>query len=555
MLSSLYIENLAVIEKASVDFFDGFTVFTGETGAGKSIVIDAINACLGQRATREIVRTGTKKASVSAAFCALSAEAKRLLTENGFVLEDETLVIDRDIYADGRSTAKINGKPATVSFLRELGVELINIHGQHDNQILLSPDRHLSIIDSYGGLEEDVLHYKTAFRELSRAIRAFRTAAAAEAEKESRLRKLGEIIEEIEKISPRPGEDTELEEQAKLFRSGEKIASAMQTASLSLFGDDDTPGAVDLVSDATGAMGSVSEFPVFAEIRSSLESLSLELKAVAESVQDQMQLLQYDPQRADEIEKRISRIRRLKMKYGPEIEDILRKKQEAEDEVQALSDLTEELARLNAEALRQKDIVTKMAADLTEKRRQAGEAFAAAIEDSARFLEMPDLTIAVAFASAKLSAQGDSTLEILLSANRGEPPKPISKIASGGELSRIMLAIKSVMAEKDGVGTLIFDEIDTGVSGRAAQKIGRKLKEVAKSHQVLCVTHSAQIAALGHHHLLIQKQTEGERTFTRVQEIESEARIEEVARIFSTDAVSDLMRQTAASMIEEGRLA
>lgn len=553
MLSSLYIENLAVIEKASVDFSDGLTVFTGETGAGKSIVIDAINACLGQRATREIVRTGASKAAVSAVFRGLLPDTERLLMENGFSVEDGSLVISRDIFSDGRSTARINGRPATVSFLRELGVELINIHGQHDNQILLSPDRHMSIIDGFGELQQDVIHYKEAFRQLSRAIRAFRAAAAAEAEKESRTRQLSELINEIEKVFPRPGEDRELEEQARFVHSSGRIAMTLQAVLTALEGDEEIAGAADLLQDAkTAAMG-ISDFPEFKELADVLENLSLEARSAAESAAERLDELEYSPQKADEIEKRISRIRRLKLKYGPEIEDVLAKKERAEEELFELSGLEERLSELNAEALRKKETATALAAALTEKRKAAAESFSRAIEEAARFLEMPDLRIEVAFSPAKLSAFGDSSLEILISANRGEPPKPISKIASGGELSRIMLAIKSVLADKDGVPTLIFDEIDTGVSGRAAQKIGRKLKEVARSHQVLCVTHSAQIAALGANHLLIQKRTEGERTYTQVREISGEERVEEVARIISTDAVSDLMRRTAASMIEEGK--
>ncbi|MBC8559474.1 DNA repair protein RecN [Fumia xinanensis] len=554
MLLSLYIENLAVIEKACIDFDGGFTVFTGETGAGKSIVIDAINACLGQRASREIVRTGADKSSVLAIFAGVPQTILSLLRENGYEPEGGELSIAREIYADGRSTAKICGRPATVSFLKEVGTGLVNIHGQHDNQILLNPDRHLSIIDDYGELEGQIAAYRAEYQLLRDDIRALRTLTMDEEDKRRRIDTLTYQIDEIAAARLKPGLEEALEERSRFFRSGEKIAGALSVACGALLGDEeDSQGACDLIQAAKAALSELSEFPEFQKAAELLETLALDLNETASALKEQLNGMEYDPREADLVERHLSEIHRLKGKYGSTIEEVIAYGDKAKDELHRIESAEEELKRVNARALQQKQKVAALAAALTEKRRKTAEQFVQKVQEEAKFLEMPNLRLEARFTPCKIGANGGHLMELLISANAGEPPKPIAKIASGGELSRVMLAIKSALADKDQIGTLIFDEVDTGVSGRAAQKIGLKLKEVARSRQVLCVTHSAQVAALGDSHLLIEKRMEEGRTFTGVTPLSDEDRIREIARIMSTDRVTDLMLQNAASMLQEGK--
>lgn len=553
MLCQLYIENLAVIEKAAIDFTKGLSVFTGETGAGKSIVIDAINACLGQRVGREIVRTGAKKALVIASFTEVPPSVQALLRKNGYPDDDETLVIQREISADGGSTARIGGRPATVSMLRQIGQYLINIHGQHDNQILLSAERHLSIIDAFGELEPQAEEYRQEFDKLRTLLRQMKSLSVGEDEKRRRVELLSYEIEEIEKAKLSPRMEEVLQEKAKVLRSSEKIAAALSEACRALEGSEDIPGACDLLNDAVGAVDSLRGFPEFTAQAETLETLRIELSEQAASLSSSLQSLEYDQGEAEAIERRLRQISRLKSRYGGSVEEILAHCQQAKEELESISSQKENLRKVTQQAWEQKDKVAAMATDLTEARIDAAVRFAHTIEEEAKSLEMPNLRVETSFAPCKLCSIGNHSAELLLSANLGEPPRPIAKIASGGELSRIMLAIKSALADKDDIGTLIFDEIDTGVSGKAAQKIGRKLQKIASHRQVICVTHSAQIAALADHQLLIHKSTSEGRTFTEVLPLEGEERVAEVARIFSTDHVTDLMLQTARSMLEEGR--
>lgn len=553
MLSALYIENLAVIEKAAIDFTSGLTVFTGETGAGKSIVIDAINACLGQRISREIVRTGAGKASVVACFRRVPSEAQRLLEANGFSADEEELLLQRDIFADGRSAARIGGKPATAALLREIGASLITIHGQHDNQALLSPDRHLHIIDNYGELGEQLAEYQREFNILRKQLKRLRDLSGDQAVRQKRAELLRYEIREIEKAKLSPRLEEVLEEKSRMYRSTEKIAHALSAAASALYGGDELPGAMDLLADASGALGELESFPAFRTLAEEMESHRLELGELARGVSESLASLEYDQGEADAVEKRLGQIKRLKGRYGADIRQIIEHCEKAKEELATLCGSEEEVAKLNREAVAQKNKVAALARELTGARLDAAVQLAHTVEEEARFLEMPNLRVEVSFAPCKLGINGDHTAELLLSANPGEPPKPIARIASGGELSRIMLAIKSALADKDDIGTLIFDEIDTGVSGKAAQKIGQKLREISRSRQILCVTHSAQIAALSDNHLLIRKEVSEGRTRTLVLPLDRAGRVEEVARIFSTDHVTDLMRQTAASMIDEGQ--
>lgn len=555
MLSALYIENLAVIEKAAIDFTGGLTVFTGETGAGKSIVIDAINACLGQRVSREIVRSGAQKASVIACCRSIPDSVRALLEQNGFSADEEELLLQRDIFADGRSAARIGGRPATAALLREIGVELITIHGQHDNQALLSPERHLHIIDNYGELTGQLCEYQREFNVLRGYLKKLKALGTDQSLRQKRAELLRYEIREIEKAKLSPRLEEVLTEKARLLRSSEKIAGALSRSAAALYGGDELPGALDQLSDASQALGELSAFPSFQSMAEELESLRLELGELARGISDSLSSLEYDQSEADAVEKKLAQLSHLKSRYGADVSEIMAYCERAKEELSSLCGSEEEVARLNREAVAQKNKVAALARELTGARLDAAVQLAHKVEEEARFLEMPGLRVEVSFAPCKLGINGDHTAELLLSANPGEPPKPIARIASGGELSRIMLAIKSALADKDDIGTLIFDEIDTGVSGKAAQKIGRKLREISRSRQILCVTHSAQIAALADNHLLIRKEVTGGRTRTLVQPLDGQGRIDEVARIFSTDHVTDLMRQTAASMIEEGRKA
>ncbi len=552
MLSTLYIENLAVIEKASIDFNKGFTVFTGETGAGKSIVIDAINTCLGQRANREIVRTGTEKSTVMAIFTDISKEAEAFLNENGYEVTDGELSISREIFADGRSTAKISSKPVTVSLLKELGAKLLNIHGQHDNQILLNPDKHLDIIDDYGELAEDIKEYRREFDVLRDDIRHLRSLAMDENEKRRRIDTLTYQIDEISAATLKPGIEEELENQSKLYKNSEKIAVSLNTAVNALSGNNES-GALDLLYDAKNALNDICEFSLYKKCSETLESLAIELSEVLSELKSELDRMEFDPFDADKTEKLLSDIHHLKSKYGATVEEVIAFKERAREELHKIESAEEELKIINERAVIQKQKVISLAEKLTDKRKKAAEKFIAEVVEAAKFLEMPNLRLEASFTPCKLSKNGDSVAELLISSNLGEPPKPIAKIASGGELSRVMLAIKSALADKDKISTLIFDEVDTGVSGKAAQKIGVKLKEVSKNRQVLCVTHSAQVAALSDNQLLIAKHTDNGRTFTEVKLLNDEERIYEIARIMSTDKVTDLMLKNAECMLIDGR--
>ena len=553
MLCQLYIENLAVIEKAAIDFSSGLTVFTGETGAGKSIVIDAINACLGQRVGRETVRTGAKKALVIASFSDIPEKVSELLRENGYPDEEDTLVIQREISADGGSTARICGRPATIGLLREIGQYLLNIHGQHDNQILLSAERHLSIIDAFGGLEPMAEAYRAEFEKLRGLLRKMKLLSVGEDEKRRRVELLTYEIEEIEKAKLSPRLEELLTEKSRRMRESAKAAEALGEACRALEGEEDMPGACDLLSDAAGALEKLKEFQDFAPRAEALENLRLELSEIASGLSESLQSIEYDRSEADAVERRLRQITRLKSRYGGSVEEVLAHCKKAKDELESISSQKENLAAVTKEARAQKEKTAALASELTEARIDAAVRFAHTIEEEARSLEMPNLRVETSFAPCKLCSIGNHSAELLLSANLGEPPRPIAKIASGGELSRIMLAIKSALADKDNIGTLIFDEIDTGVSGKAAQKIGRKLQKIASHRQVICVTHSAQIAALADQQLLIRKLTSDGRTYTEVLPLEGEERVREVARIFSTDHVTDLMLRTARSMLEEGK--
>ena len=501
------------------------------------------------------MRTGAEKASISAVFREIPRDAADMLAKNGYSVEEGgELLLDRTIHADGRTIARVNGRPAAVGFLREIGTRLINIHGQHDSQTLLSPEKHLGLLDNFGGLHEEAAAYQEKFLALRDTVRKLKALSAKETGNSKRAEMLRFQIEEIRAAKLTPGIEERLMEKSRRFQSVERIARALEAACVSLLGDEEElQGAVDLVEAAQGEMSALSEFSEFSAAAETLEGISLELSELSATLRGQLSALEYDQQEADLVEARLSQIHRLKLKYGSTVSQILDFMEDAKRELSGIESGDEQLRELTKQAALQKKEVARLAALLTEHRRKAAARFVEKVSGEARFLEMPNLRMEADFRPAKLGIQGDHTMELLISANPGEPPKPISKIASGGELSRIMLAIKSALAEKDDVDTLIFDEIDTGVSGRAAQKIGMKLREVGASRQVFCVTHSAQVASQGDSQFLIRKSSDKEKTFTEVLPLDMEGRVAEIARIMATDQVSGLARETARRMLEENQ--
>lgn len=552
MLCELFIENLAVIEQTSIQLSDGLNVFTGETGAGKSIVIDALGAVLGKRTTRELVRHGAPRAQITARFSQPSDAIKQKLSDAGILTEDEDLIISREIAADGKSTARMMGRPVTISLLREVGDLLIHIHGQHDSHVLLAPENHLRILDDFGDYGALLFEYTEQYRLVLSLKREMKRLTMNAQEKQHQISLLTETVQEIEEAALSPNEDEQLEQLRTEMRASEKIANALNQAYTLISGEG---GAAELASRASHAMESAAELsPRTAELYDQVEPAAETLSALGESIGELLESMSFYPGQLEEVEDRIDLIRRLKRKYDVEsVEALLQKKENAAKRLSEMESSDEMLLEISQRASQEYPKLLKLAEELSAARSEAADRFVATVLEELIFLDMPNVRLAVELKTGKPGAHGRDSVEFLISTNIGEPPKPIARIASGGELSRIMLAIKNTLADRDKIPTLIFDEIDTGVSGRAAQKIGLKLKQASKNRQVLSVTHSAQIAALADHQYLIRKETDGTRTFTNVHELSDDARIEEVARIMSTDQITDLMRSTAAQMIEQGK--
>lgn len=553
MLCELFIENLAVIKEVSIQFNNGLNVFTGETGAGKSIVIDAINTVLGQRTSRDIVRHGEKKASVIATFRNIPLKVKEILSSYGYDAGEDELIISREISADSKSSARIMGKPATVSILREIGRELINIHGQHDNQILLSPEVHIDILDKYGDFPSLLSEYHECYKNVVKIKREMKKISMDENEKARKIDLLKYQIDEIEKADLSVGIDVEIEEKRKKIRESAKIISELKSAHAYLYGREGEGGAVDLSNMAAKSLEHTFEvFPEAEAVYSKLDGLSSELEAITDSIGDLIEELNFDKSYMEEVDERYNDINTLKMKYGGSVEAVLEYLEKASSELSTLELSTKRLEELNALGNAEFKRLLSLAEQLSAERKKAAERFVGSMTEELSFLDMPNVRLEVSLEKVKPNSKGQDGVEFLISTNKGEPPKSISKIASGGELSRIMLAIKNTLADKDEIQTMIFDEIDTGVSGRAAQKIGLKLKEASKNRQILTVTHLAQIAALADYHYLIKKQSDEENTYTTVTPLDMTGRIGEVARIMSTDKITDLMLKTAEDMIKRG---
>ena len=551
MLSQLYIQNIAVIEKASIDLEKGFTVLTGETGAGKSIIIDAIHAVLGERTSRELVRTGASSASVSALFTGLDQDTLALLDRLSIPREEDgSLLIQRDIRLEGRASCKLNGAPATVSMLKELGPRLVTIHGQHESYELLSPEVHMTYLDSFGGLEDLLAEYQSAYRGLRETQRQLEALQTDEGEKARLSDLLHYQIDEIEGAGVRAGEREELETQREAIRNSEKIAEALELVRGLLSGDEEREGLLSEISQASSEASRVAAY------LPELEEASQKLQEAGYLLEDVDALLRnagvdFDPELLESIEDRLDLLYKLGLKYGGSEEKILEYLEDCRSRLHQIEFSDEERERLEALYEEKKSRAIALAKKLSQKRKQASGLFIRQVKEELAFLNMPGIEFETEIQRVPLYAMGCDKIQFLVSANKGEPPKPMSKIASGGELSRIMLAIKTVLSGKDKVDTLIFDEVDTGISGAAANKVGQKLKQVSRDRQVLCITHLAQMAALADHHLLISKHVEGERTFTQVKALDLEGRKREVARIIGGDSITQLQLEMAEEMLQK----
>lgn len=554
MLSNLQIENIAVIKSASIDFENGFNVMTGETGAGKSIVIDSLNAILGERTSRELIRSGADSASVCAEFQNVGNNVKNELEKLG-IEKDDTLIVSRKLTPDGKNVCRINGMPATVSMLKALGVQLVNIHGQLDNQSLLSPETHCSFIDKLAGSGRELNEFKELYSLYIKKENELKSLNTDVNEKNRRLDILNYQIEEIQKADIRPGEKDELTEKLGFLRNAEKVLDLLHTAYAALNGDGEMPGAADIAADAASKLLSAADYSSdFTETANGVNDAAMNLSAYTEELRDKIYSLDYDPNETERAEERLDVIYRLSQKYGDSEEDILAYLENAEKERDALSFSDERAEQLRAETEKAYNEALAAAKKLSEIRIEAGKKFSADVERELAFLDMPSVKFIVNDSVGELYENGIDNIEFLLSANAGEEPKPLSKIASGGELSRIMLAIKCVLSELDDIDTLIFDEIDSGVSGRAALKIAAKMKELSKTHQVICVTHLAQIAAFADEHKLISKEEKDGRTYTCIASLDYNGRKYELARIMGGLTVTQSILNSAEELLSSAEI-
>ena len=554
MLSNLQIENIAVIKSASIDFENGFNVMTGETGAGKSIVIDSLNAILGERTSRELIRSGADSASVCAEFQNVGDNVKNELEKLG-IEKDDTLIVSRKLTPDGKNVCRINGMPATVSMLKALGVQLVNIHGQLDNQSLLSPETHCSFIDKLAGSGRELNEFKELYSLYIKKENELKSLNTDVNEKNRRLDILNYQIEEIQKADIRPGEKDELTEKLGFLRNAEKVLDLLHAAYAALNGDGEMPGAADIAADAASKLLSAADYSSdFAETANGVNDAAMNLSAYTEELRDKIYSLDHDPNETERAEERLDVIYRLSQKYGDSEEDILAYLENAEKERDALSFSDERAEQLRAETEKAYNEALAAAKKLSEIRIEAGKKFSADVERELAFLDMPSVKFIVNDSVGELYENGIDNIEFLLSANAGEEPKPLSKIASGGELSRIMLAIKCVLSELDDIDTLIFDEIDSGVSGRAALKIAAKMKELSKTHQVICVTHLAQIAAFADEHKLISKEEKDGRTYTCIASLDYNGRKYELARIMGGLTVTQSILNSAEELLSSAEI-
>lgn len=555
MLSQLYIENVAVIEKATIEFHKGFNILTGETGAGKSIIIDSMHGILGERTSKDMVRSGAESAFVSGLFTDLTEQAINKLQELGFEPEEDgSVLIHRIIQAEGKSTCRINGRPATVSALKELGKTLMNIHGQHESYHLLSPELHIHYIDESGDLNTLVKEYRSVYQELKQIQSEIGAHATDEAEKLRRIDLLTYQIEELEQANLRENEKEELMERKTTMMHAEKIASAITAAKVALDGDESFDGVLSTLTAITASLQDSEQYlPALNPIIQKLHELSYGLEDVSEALREQESQMEFDASELLEIETRLDLLYRLSIKYGQTTEEMLAFLEKCRQELNQINHSEETLIQLNEtyEILKEKAI--QLAKKLSDKRKKTAEQFTKKVKHELQFLNMPGIEFQVEQERVPLNCNGCDKIQFLISVNPGEPAKPIAKIASGGELSRIMLAIQTVLSAHDDLDTMIFDEVDTGISGSAAQKVGLKLHEVSRYAQVICITHLAQIACLADYHLLIHKQVTENKTYTQVIPLSKEAQIKEIARMIGGQAITPLLLQNAQEMIDSAK--
>ena len=554
MLSLLHIENIAIIESADISFDGGFNVLTGETGAGKSIVIDAISAVLGERTSRELIRTGAKSALVNAVFT--GDLPLQWLEDNGFPLDGEELMLQREIQGDGRNVCRVNGRPLTVAQLRELGRQLLNIHGQHDGQQLLDPDCHLGYLDSFGKTAALLEDYQAAYRSMAELRKKIAGLEMDEAERSRRVDTLEYQIKELERADLKPGEDEELDARKNLLRSSGKLMEAIQEAMFALSGGEDDQGACGLIGEAEGAVRSVVRLgPQLEELGEKLTALRYAADDAAETLRDFADEFDFSPEELDRLESRLDVIYRLKKKYGPTVADMLDYLEKCRAELEQIQDADDTIQRLEKELDKARKEARKRGEALSKARKKAADELQKRVQEELRQLDIPKVQFVTEFAPSPgqdgMDDTGMDQVQFLMSANLGEALKPIQKVASGGELARIMLALKNVLAEDDGVGSLVFDEVDTGVSGRAAQKVAEKMADVAGRKQVLCVTHLPQIAAMADTHFSVEKGEKKGRTFTNVARLDRQGRVEELARLIGGAAVTDVLRRSAEELLEQ----
>lgn len=551
MLSSLQIENVAVIQKAEVHFEPGLNVLTGETGAGKSILIDSINAILGNRTSKDLVRTGAAKAVIRAAFEQVPPAVLDKLEQSGYE-RSEALLLSREITAEGKSSCRINGMPATAAVLRELCGGLININGQHNSVGLLNPAHHLGILDDYAQNRTVFQEYYALYRELVRVKRELDALITDEAEKQRKIDLLQYQVQEIEDAGLTAGEEQALENRRKVLSNASAIRDRLAQSYALLSGSDDAAGAVDLLGEASNAVDAAAQLdPALTAAAGQLLDLYYNAKDVAADLIGRLDTYDTNDAELDEVEQRLDLLYRLKRKYGSTVEDVIAFGQKAREELDNIQHSQQHYDALQAEKLRLYTKAREKAEVLTQTRLKAFEELNTRISGTLDFLNMPGVRMTLRHTRGPLASHGQDSVEFYISTNPGEAPKPLVKIASGGELSRITLAIKNAMADKDAVPTVIYDEIDSGVSGKAAGRIGEVLRQSAQGHQILCITHTAQIAALADCHLLIQKNVSNERTYTEIHPLDENGRVEALARLISGDHVTELSRANAREMLQE----
>ena len=555
MLANLKIENVAVIEKAEVNFTPGFNVLTGETGAGKSILIDSINAILGNRTSRELVRSGAQKACIWATFERIPDSVKKQLEKCGYEANDD-LLLYREINAEGKGSCRVNGMPATAAVVRDISAGLLSIHGQHDSQSLTNPALHLGLLDQYAQNRALFAEYYRRYRELVTVKRQLDTLNASESDKQRRIEALTAEIDTIDAAALQPGEEKTLQERKNVITHAQSILEGITAAHLALAGDEDgeQSGAADLLGGAVdGLQNSARLDETLAPMSERLNDLYYSARELATDLADRLDAYGFDTGELDQIESRLDTIYRIKQKFGMEVDELLARREAAAAELETFQSSGQKISELKAQMQTLYAAAKEAAEKLTQSRLKGFAAMNKEMKAALEFLNMPGIRFALKHARGPLSSHGQDTVEFLISTNPGEEPKPLAKIASGGELSRIMLAFKSALADRDALPTVIYDEIDTGVSGLAAGRIGQLLHQTAKGHQVLCITHTPQVAAFADNQLLIQKNVRNDRTFTEIHTLDMDGRVEVLARMISGDKVSELSLASARELIEKSK--